>query len=88
MNAGRDEAIGHDDLVRCLHSDRADPRWSIHMKTLLGAEEAAVLQDLVYGGLCEFSDIVRQLGVWGVEPNLLFGWLGDMAASEAQTKST
>lgn len=82
VNAGKDAHLDGEALDAILHGAAFDSAWAPHLKALFGNEDAAVLQDLVYAGVCSFSDLLRTSEAWHIERNLLSAWVESMATVE------
>lgn len=63
-----------------------DAQWKYQMRRLLSSEDATILQDLVYGRVCSFTDLARQASLWSIEPNLLTTWIDKMAELERRER--
>ena len=87
VNEGADQRIDSTTLATLLVGTAVDNSWMYQMRRLLGSEDAAVLQDLVYGRICTFADLARQTTTWNIEPNLLTGWIGEMAELERRERA-
>lgn len=52
------------------------------IRRLLSTDEAPILQDLVMGGLCSFSDLSVAMVAYGVASTPVTAWIGGLAAAE------
>jgi hypothetical protein len=79
INAPRPYSIRAEELVRCLVTDRPDPKWRPHVEAFFDEVSEEAIHDIVLAGVVSFEELMRAARNWRATDGRNVEWINEMA---------